>query len=172
MSALTDIKILIEFVEGLKKDKESYELNLKKITEQIEYYTTDIIPTYLQSLGLQEVVLDTGLKVSIATKYFGNISEERAEQAHKWLEDHEFGSLIKTEYNMKFGKGELEQVEKLMVENFIKENDISHVEKKSVHPATLKAFIKSELEEGHPIPLGLFGVHIVKEIQVGTKQTK
>jgi len=42
------------------------------------------------------------------------------------------------------------------------------VDNASIHPSTLKAFFKEQLDKGNPaeIPLDLFGVHVLNEIKI------
>jgi hypothetical protein len=164
--ALKDLSILVRHVQDMEENVTKIEAELAKAKDRLHFFKTDLIPTYMYDLGLEKVTTNTGHEVSVKTSYYGNISEERLESATKWLEEHGDGSLVKTTIGHTFGKGEEEQVDKLVLLNFLQEHMMEYNEKKGVHPQTLKAFIKRKLEAGEIFPHELFGVYVAKELVV------
>ncbi len=113
---------------------------------------------------MDSFTLKNGAKVQVKPFYAGKISDENKEEAFKWLRQHGFGSLIKREISAKFGKGQdklatmaLEALEKL---------GCDPGDKTSVHPQTLKAFIKEQVEAGKNLPTDLLGVFVGKVTKV------
>ena len=164
---LQDLAILCDYLRIMEAEAEDKAKKLKTLTERIDYFKTDVIPTYIQSLGLSEFKLEDGTEVTIGTKYYCNISEERSEAAFKWLTEHGHESLIKSTITLKFGAGLEEKVDHAVLKNFLTESDMTFDEKKAVHAQTLKSFVKGAVEDGTPIPYDLFGVYIAKEVHVG-----
>jgi predicted transcriptional regulator len=169
---LADIKELVRYVQKIETLIENKEQEIKELTQRLELFNNDLIPEYILGMGLSEVKLDTGEAISVKTKYFGNISAERAEAAHKWLTENGNAALIKTEISATFGAGQEEQVDLLVLKNFLKENEMEVNEKKAVHPQTLKSFIKNSMENGVKFPYELFGVYVAKELVVNKPKTK
>ena len=43
---------------------------------------------------------------------------------------------------------------------------VDYENKKSVHPSTLKAFVREQIERGKILPLDLFGIHIGQRSEI------
>lgn len=164
---IRDIKTLIEYVKQLEQEAVAKTIELKALEERARYFREDIIPEFMFSLGLSEVKLDTGEPITIKTKYFGNISEDRSEVAHKWLKENGYASLIKSNIAMSFTDGLEDQVDLSVLTEFLTEKEINFNKKDAVHPQTLKAFIKQAMESGTNFPYHLFGVYVAKEVTMG-----
>ena len=145
---------LIEELETLATRMTAVGLRLKQVQE-VE------LPTALLACGLSEVKTANGRKVTIKTVYAGSISEDRKETAFAWLREHGLDDIIKNEIVCKFGKGEDEEAEELIKE--LTELKIPFAQKKSVHPQTLGAFIREQVEAGADFPLETFGAYIGKK---------
>jgi hypothetical protein len=167
---LQDIKELIRYIQLLDEDIAKDEAALNEKKARLDFFVNDAIPDFILGLGLSEVKLDTGETVTVKTNYFGNISEERSAAAFKWLREHNQGSLIKSEVRLNFTSSQEDQVDKLVLAQFIKEKELSAVEKEAVHPQTLKSFIKNSMEDGVNFPYPLFGVFVSKQVVVGAKK--
>jgi hypothetical protein len=163
------------------------EQELKEIQEQIKRLDEILIPEAMQSLGLTEIKLDSGAKISYTRVYYANISEERMPAAEEWLKKNKFDSILKTNVGLVFGAGLEDKVDHALLKKFLDEHEIEHKEKKAVHPQTLKAFVRERLEAETDtvsniapeakLPRELFGVHeafktVVEEPKTTNKQTK
>lgn len=164
---LEDIKRLCSYLQGLQAEHEKKEAELKRLAERIEYFKTDIIPSHIMSLGLSKLSLDDGQEISITTKYFASISEERSQRAHQWLKDHKLGSLIKTSIGAVFASSLEDQVDLKLLGAFLKEKEIDTTTKEAVHAQTLKAAMRELIESGTRVPADLFALTIVKEVSIG-----
>jgi hypothetical protein len=169
---LQDIKTLVRFVQGLEQEIAQEEASLKEKKARLDFFKLDAIPEYILSLGLSEVKLDSGERITVKTNYFGNISEERREAAHKWLREHQSGSLIKQGVDLMFTDSTEHQLDQALLINFLKENSIEYKKSETVHPQSLKSFIREQMEAGNNFPYELFGVYVAKELRVETPKTK
>jgi|TARA_R110000796_G_scaffold9012_4_gene31047 hypothetical protein len=143
---------VIALEEGLKAKKE--ELRLTSENE---------LPDAMQSAGLTQITLTTGEKISIASFYNAHISKANQEKAYEWLTSNGHEGLIKNEVLLKFGREEIEVVDQTV--SALQARGLSPEVRQSVHPSTLKAFIKEQLGAGIDIPSEPFGIYI------GTKAT-
>ena len=114
------------------------------------------LPELMREVGLTKLTLTDGTEVTLTEEVTAAISEERRAAAHAWLREHNFGGLIKTVVTVPFGRGEEEEARR-MAERIAEEHECSLDEK--VHPMTLKAFVREQVEDGKPLPFDLFGVH-------------
>lgn len=84
------------------------------------------------------------VKVSIRTNV--NAKVIMPELAFKWLDDNQYGDLIKD--TLDFPKGELTPE----AENALEELGLSYVKKSGIHPQSLKKIIKDRLSSGEDMP--------------------
>lgn len=114
------------------------------------------LPAALAEKGLSEIKLDDGTKITVSTYYSASISKERATNAFAWLRSNGHDDLIKHEVSVSFGKGEEKNA--LRVISAIEEMGFFPSDKETVHPQTLKAWVREQIEAGRDIPSELFGV--------------
>tara|TARA_Y100000310_G_C20613886_1_gene779527 strand:+ start:994 stop:1527 length:534 start_codon:yes stop_codon:yes gene_type:complete len=148
VKGLIHAKIAVEDAEQLLKD----------CKETLREFEETRIPDVMAELGLSEIILDTGDRISITKEYYAKIPEMKIEEAFNWLKNHGLGSVIKNVISSTFGKGEGEYAEKL--KEFLADQKMGCKEKKSVHHQTLKALVKERYEAGEDIPEELFGIHV------------
>lgn len=115
------------------------------------------IPEAAKQCGQSSFTLWDGRKVEIKTDVTASISEDNQHDAFVWLRDNGHGDLIKNEIKVAFGRGDDNRAK--MVEGILHENDVDFTSKEAVHPQTLKAWAKEQLQKGANIPFELFGVY-------------
>lgn len=142
--------------EALKKQKEEY-----KKTAEVE------LPNALRAAQLDQMPLGEGWTVKLKTTLAGYISEERKEQAHAWLEEHDMGGLIKHVITITFGRDEDAFFNKFMRDLQKRKKPVQAERKDAVNSQTLGAFVREQVgkaqEQGldpkEVIPFDLFGVY-------------
>ena len=145
----------LENTLALEKEK------LRKIQEEE-------LPETMLSLGLKSFTLSDGNKLDVKTFYRGNISKNRAEEAHDWLRDHDHADLIKNDVVCSFGKGE--DHDALVLMGKLEGMKVDYENRKHVHASTLKAFVREQIEMGKELPLDLLGVHIGQRSEIRRPQ--
>lgn len=143
--------ILEQRVEDLAAD-------LKKAQADLAHISGEALPAALAEHGLTELKMADGSKVTIATVISANISKDRANEAHDWLRANGHADLIKNTVSVVFGKGEDARAAALISQ--LDSNGWDPDQKEAVHPSTLKAFCKEQIERGSDIPSELFGIYI------------
>ena len=132
----------------------------KKVQRTIE---TEHLPELMRELELTSVVLENGMKVTLSDEIDCGITVANQKAALRWLDDNSFGGLIKTKLQAAFNRDDREVALDIsdQVGGLIRGSGIeaSCEVVESVHPATLKSFIKEELSKGTPIPFDLFSIH-------------
>lgn len=116
------------------------------------------LPELMAEVGLKSLTLEDGSIVEVVQDVSCGITEERRALAHSWLLEHGFGGLIKTEVSVAFGRGERDQAT-LLAAKIQEDTGASPAVKEAVHPATLKSFVKEQMELGVAIPFDVFGIH-------------
>lgn len=119
---------------------------------------TEDLPEMMRELGLSSVKLADGSTIEVSEDVECYISEERRAAAHAWLLEQGFGGLIKTQVITAFDRGEVEQALAYAQQATQAWPEHPAELKDTVHPSTLKAFVKEQLAAGNTIPFDLFGV--------------
>ena len=147
-------------IKQLKLANELAELEgaVKAKKEELRLTTEQELPDAMQQAGLTEIVLSSGEKISISEFYSAHISKANQEQAYQWLISNGHEGLIKNEVMLKFGRGESGIVNETV--SNLKARGLSPEVRQSVHPSTLKAFVREQLTSGNDIPTEPFGIYL------------
>ena len=139
------------------------ETELKAKKEELRLTSEQELPDAMQQAGLTQITLSSGEKISINEFYNAHISKANQEKAYEWLATNGHEGLIKNEVLLKFGREETEVVDETV--SALQSRGLSPEVRQSVHPSTLKAFVKEQFTSGNDIPTEPFGIYI------GTKAT-
>ena len=145
----TQLKTLSESIDQMLRiggEIGNTEELLRKLKEQYRQLSEEDLPQKLAAIGMSELRLQDGSKITIDNFYSTRITEKNKEVAHQWLRDNGHGDIIKNDITVSFGKGEDETAQETM-ELLQKEGHIPK-HREAVHPSTLKAFVKERIESG------------------------
>lgn len=138
---------------------------MKAAAEKLREILEQKMPDVMMEIGIDEIRLTTGEKLVKKPYYSASIKPENQEQAFGWLRDNGHDSLIKNEVRGSFGKGEDERVKKIMA--FLEKMSPGvFAVKASVHPMTLKSFVKEQCEAGTPPPAEPFNLFIGQKVTI------
>lgn len=132
------------------------EANLKKLQEQADVLSGDVIPTMMQEMNISTLKLADGSAVEVKPIYGASISAERKEEAFNWLRKNGLGDLIKNEVTVSFGRNEDNKA--IAYANLAAEHGYQPSQKLKVEPMTLKALVRERIEAGKDMPSDLFNV--------------
>lgn len=138
------------------------QLSIKK--EKLRELSETALPESMLHLGLRSFTMSDGSKIAIKTFYKGSIPKTREKEAFLWLKDHGHEDLIKNNVTSSFGKGEEAKAEELM--RHLSDIGYDYENKKNVHPSTLKAFVREQVESGNELPLDILGVFIGQKAEI------
>ena len=161
---LTELGLLCE---KLKEKSEKIELileDLKKLKEEEKEISSKKIPDLFDEIGMSQIKLKTGETITIKKSFAAHVSEANKPVAFAWLEKNGHEAIIKHEITTIFKKGDLN--ERSLIEKKLKELGLTYKEKSSIHPMTLKSFIKEQMEIGSDIPQDYFGVYPIRETKI------
>jgi|TARA_R100000005_G_C4992863_1_gene200008 hypothetical protein len=153
-----EIESTVAELENIEAHKKGLNQKLQKLYDE----TAEL----LRAKNLTSLTLANGSKVTASEKVVAHIKKEIQSEAFDILRNKGFGDLIKREVKANFAKGEDSQAE--MFIRAIEEQGLQPVDDAKIHPSTLKAFFKEQLDKGNPheLPLDLFGVHVLNEIKI------
>lgn len=172
-AARFDLKDLVkkgDELDELKAQAEELSKQLSEKNETIRILETETLPDMLKALGLKDLTLTSGAKISLYDIISASITDENREEAHAWLREHGHGDIIKNNVTLSFGKGE-DEIAKKLVSHLLQMRESGHtkfgdlVQKEAVYPQTLKAFVKGQLGEGAEFPGELFKLYTGQAVQ-------
>lgn len=162
MSDLKQITALAERQLDLEALIEEAEENLKSLKEQHRAVSENDLPEAMEEAGMLEFKLSDGRKITIVTKYYASIPNDRIADAFRWLRERGHDGIIKRDITVQFGKGDDELAAKYAkwLRDRLGDKPVTIKDKEHVHHSTLRAFVREQIEEGEDIPMDSFGVFI------------
>ena len=154
LKTLTDKANKMVELEQLVEEKQA---SLKSTQKELKTLSEEDIPALLSEVGLSEITLTNGKKISTSAYYYGRITEHNQQEAFEWLQNNGHGDIIKNVVSVSFGRDEDVNAEKLL--SNLQDNGYTTNGKKWVEPMTLKAFIREQVESGNDLPLETFNVY-------------
>jgi hypothetical protein len=137
---------------------------LEELKGEHDKITKRFIPGIMEELGMAKFTLTDGAEVKIKESVNASISAENKPEAFAWLTKNDFDGIIKTKVQAEFGRGEIESARKALAA--IQSAGFDAAIDQSVHPMTLKSFVKERLEAGDSIPIDVFGIFESKEAKI------
>ena len=127
------------------------------------------LPELMRELGFDSVTVD-GRVVTVVEDLSCSITQANSSRALEWLTNNGFGGLIKTKLEVAFNRDEYELAQ-TVADSLVglgQEMGMDFIPalQETVHPATLKSFIKEELEKGRAVPFDLFSVHPYNRVKI------
>ena len=144
---------------------------LAQLNDQLKELKEKRIPDAMAEIGMESFSLSDGSSINVEKYYAGSISEDHKKDAFAWLRKNEFDALIKRNLTITFGKGEDQFANKLVRDLQRRKRPVNFTDKEAVHPQTLKAFIREQMEAGNELPTELFGVFVGNRAKI-TPATK
>jgi len=152
----------LNVLANLCEDQMSIEDRIADLDRQMSEAKSDLkivsefkIPELMNEIGISEFKLGNGLKVSVKPYFSGKITDENADDAYSWLEEHDFGDIIKAELKVIYRRHQDVKIIRELAESL----GFMTQEKAGIHYQTLCAFIKEQITAGHEIPRDLLGVY-------------
>lgn len=128
------------------------------------------LPELMREVGFSSFCLNDGSIVELTDDLSCGIADANRREAMAWLDSNGFGGLIKTKLEIIFNREDREFAIKLadrMADEAEKEEVIIDREVvENVHAATLKKFIKEEMEKGNAVPFDLFSIHPYSKVKI------
>ena len=163
MDTLTQIKTLGDALKEYKLQLEAKEQEVSGIKDQIRELEEDILPTLMDESGIAEVVLSDSSKVICGDFVAARIKD--TDTAFQWLRETNNDGIIKNEIKVVLDRGNDEQAQGALA--LLRERGIPAALKESIHPSTLKAFVKEALNNpdlAQTLPKEAFGVYEARKV--------
>jgi len=126
----------------------------------------ELIPAAMGEAGLASFKTSNGTTVSVERVFDGTLGkgkdesvdahEQRVERALEWLDENGHDGIIKVGYEVRLVRGDTAADEAM--KEALTQIGVDFKRDEGVHPQTLKAFVRGQMVDGHPLPLDLFRV--------------
>ena len=164
MQALSDQVIKLR---NLEDDLEKQEEKLKKLKNDIDVLSGDVIPTMMTEMNVSKFTLADGAGVEVKPVYGASITVAKKEEAFNWLRDNGLGDLIKNEITVSFGRNEDNKAAEYA--SLAQGQGYQPNQKLKVEPMTLKALVRERIEKGDDMPTDLFNVFAGNKTKITRK---
>ena len=164
MQALSDQVIKLR---NLEDDLEKQEEKLKKLKNDIDVLSGDVIPTMMTEMNVSNFTLADGAGVEVKPVYGASITVAKKEEAFNWLRNNGLGDLIKNEITVSFGRNEDNKAAEYA--SLAQGQGYQPNQKLKVEPMTLKALVRERLESGKEMPTDLFNVFAGNKTKITRK---
>lgn len=119
------------------------------IKEKHDNIAQRLLPDLIGNIGLSELTMRDGTKITLKKTYYGNIAKMAMPQAAEWLKARNMGGVLKESILV-----DKEYLDRLVAAN------VPFEMKTEIHNKTLGALVKEQIEAGNEFPRELFGVHV------------
>jgi predicted DNA-binding protein (UPF0251 family) len=152
---------MVARMQSQQRAVEDLEAQLKEAKRVLRRIEELDIPTLMDEVGLEQVTMADGMKLSVKETLYASIAAKNKSKAAQWLIEHNQASLVKEDVVVPFDRGQLELVAAL--ESTLNAQGYTYKVQESMNTASVKAAIKELLEQGIEVPLELFGAHFVRK---------
>jgi SHS2 domain-containing protein len=142
-----DTKALRIAIDELQHEQEvaaELEATLKVRNARILELSTQTIPDLLDQAGVEALTLD-GQKIEVKTQIEPHVKKDDLGDFFEWLREHNFDGIIKNSVVVEFGAKQDDKATALHMQLIGEKYDVTR--KALIHPQTLKAFVKEQVEK-------------------------
>ena len=149
---LKQISILAQEQMDAEAEVARAEQNLKAAQDKLKNIAEFRLPELMDSIGMSEFTLKDGSKVQVKESLHASIAIANQPSAFGWLAEIKQDNLIKRKFEIEFGRDQEEWAKQFQKELNDRDDPLNWKCKRSVHPQTLSAFVREQLENGIEIP--------------------
>lgn len=156
-----DLSQLAEYAElqlSLEGQIEAAEARLKELKDSHYKVSEQMIPEKMTACGMSEFKLTNGRKITVKKFYSASITDENRKAAFDWLNENDFMDIVKHNIAIPLARGEDEKC--TAITESLTQMGVAYIDEQKIHPQTLKAFVKEQVESGSDLPLETFKVFI------------
>lgn len=158
-ASLGPVGKLVEKALLAKEEIDRIQLMMDEAVSSYKQIIEVRLPEAMDAVGCSKFRHDkSGFTVSVVQQLATAIAKTNQKKAFKWLELNDHGDLIKNEISIRLPRGD-NDLSKDILDSLINGFGIVADNKPSVHPQTLKAWVKEQLEKGVDVPKDLFGIY-------------
>lgn len=159
----------IDLIKGLGKILKDVNTEIEDVEEQLKQLKAKriqiaevMLPEQMEEAGLQELTLTDGSRIVLQKFYNASVPKDSWNEALEWLEQNNHQAIVKAGFSVAFPRGEANAANE--AKQALAELGINVVVEDKIHPSTLRAFVREQIEAGAEFPNQLFGVFEGKRV--------
>ena len=137
---------------------------LKQAKAKLLKLTDEELPAAMQELNMSSFSLGDGSQVSLKATYGARIPKDKQDEAYEWLRVRNESDIIKNTVTVRFNK-EQDNEANALVDDLMK-RQLMPQQDSSIHPGTLRSWVKSRIEDGKELDMDLFGVWVGQRAEI------
>jgi hypothetical protein len=156
---LARISELMAVEDQLNSAIDTHEALLSDLKQRRNEITREQLPTLMAEAGVEKFKCSaTGTEARLTFEADGALGTDQDEKDRKIdvLIDAGADEIVKMVVTVAFSKGEFEKAKQLAEE--LRERELAAFAARSIHPQTLKSWIKERMEAGDNLPLDEIGI--------------
>ena len=161
---LSSVSNIAEQILAEQQRVENLEGDLKAAKAKLLKLTDEELPAAMQELNLSAFALADGSQVSLKPTYGARIPKDKEQAAFEWLRQRNEADLIKNTVTVRFNK-EQDNEARALVED-LRGKDMQPEQASTIHPGTLRAWVKGRVEDGLELDMELFGVWVGQRAEI------
>lgn len=142
------------------------EESLKAATESYNRIVERDIPDLMDEVGVSDFRLSDGTRITIKEDIRASIPAARRNEAVSWFDDHGLSGMVKRTFTISFGRDEESWANKFEADLRKRKREVNLKKEYKVEPMTLKAWVKTALENGQDLDPELFGIFRQRKAKV------
>lgn len=156
-------------LQGLEKELEDLEKQVKKKKEEYDNLSSEVIPDILAEQGITSIKLSDGSTIEVRKVFSCTIPKDpnKKEACYEWLRQNDLGDIVKNNVSVDFGKGEDDRAKNFFgsaVNQGFEPNQSTKVES-----STLRALYRERVEAGLDMPSDLFHLYVKDQTKISRK---
>lgn len=116
----------------------------------------EVLPEVMKSAGVPKLDIDTAggstLTIELTDVEKGGILKERAAEAHKWMDENNYGALVKRFFTIKFNRGDDAWARKFERDCRQRKKPLNIERVQKVEANTADKFVRDRVKEGVVLP--------------------
>lgn len=131
---------------------------VSRLQAEVDRIETKALPDAMAAAGVTAFTLTDGRSITVEREVHCGITGPQQAAAYEWLRTTGNDSIIKHTVGVRFGRGQDADAAGLLERLKEQFPEMELVNAETIHPQTLKAFVKECVREGTPIPEQPFGI--------------
>ena len=141
------------------KRLEALERDLATTTRELEWIEQKRLPELMATAGITNFTLNDGRKVGVEQMVYAGVTRDNLPAALAWLRRTGNDAIIRHTVGVRFGKGDDSAAQALAQQLVAQYGErLEVINDPTLHPSTLRAFVREQLRANAELPLELFGV--------------
>lgn len=155
---LDQIVFLGKYTEELDERIAQQQQALKELVDKRTHVVTKALPALFEQKGISKFTLSNGTTIALQPVYGASLSKDNI-AAMDWLENNGHGEIIKHMLTAELGRERTGEEIFRILEALNQQFEVRAITQRTVHPSTLRAWVKEMCERKLEFPKNLFNVY-------------